>query len=151
MVTEWDKSTKYLPLVLGLEVRKVARHDLLELAKVGRAHARDGVPALGRVEPGRAAAGVVARRDVVPRPAGHERVERVHERVEEPERGQALGEARRVEERDDARDGGRGGGGAPDRDDAAAEEDAEEAALGGDVGDGLGTALGSELVGRAGK
>ena len=89
------------------------RQDLLQLPKVGRADTRDGVPALGRVEPGRAAAGVVARGDVVER-VGREGVDRVHERVQEPERGQARGEARRVEQRDEARERRRRGGGAPD-------------------------------------
>lgn len=126
-----------LQLIVGrLEVRKVAGDDILELVEVGGTDASDGVPALGRVEAGRAAAGVVARGDVVPG-VGRERVGRVHERVEETERGQALGETRRVEQRDDAGDSGRGGGGAADGADAATEEDAEEAALGGDVGDGL--------------
>lgn len=72
---------------------KTERQDLLQLPKVGRADARHGVPALGRVEPRGAAAGVVARGDVVER-VGREGVDRVHERVQEPERGQARGEAR---------------------------------------------------------
>ena len=55
-----------------------------QLRKVGRADARDGVPPRARAEAARAAAGVVARGDVVERA----RV-RVDERVQEAERRQA--------------------------------------------------------------
>ena len=124
------------------------RQDLLELPKVGRADARDGVPPFRGVEPGRAAAGVVARGDVVER-VGREGVDRVHERVQEPERGQARGEARRVEQRDEARECWRRGGGAPDEPRAPAEEDEEVVCLGGDVGDGLVSRNGVSVVSGA--
>ena len=61
----------------------------------------------------------------------------IHERVEEAERGQARGEARRVEEGDETRERRRRGGGPPNEARLAAQEDAEVVGLGGDVGDGL--------------
>lgn len=88
------------------------------------------------VEAGGAAARVVADGDVVER-SGVECLDGVHERVQEPERGEALLEAGRVQERHDAGERRRRGGGAADRHGPSREEDTEEVCLRGDVGDGL--------------
>ena len=125
-----------------------------QLPKVRRPQARDRVPARGRVEPGRAAPGVVPDRDVVER-ARVRGAERVQQRVQEAERRRARGEARRVEQRDDAGERRRRGGGAADGDGLARDEDAEEVRLRGDVGDRLWPGEGWEnngcqLVRRAG-
>lgn len=88
------------------------------------------------VEAGGAAARVVADRDVVER-GGVECLDGVHERVQEPERGQALLEASGVQERHNAGERRRGSGGASDRHGPSRKEDTEEVCLRGDIGDGL--------------
>lgn len=88
------------------------------------------------VEAGGAAARVVADGNVVER-GGVEGLDGVHERVQEPERGEALLEAGRVQERHNAGERRRGSGGASDRHRPSRKEDAEEVCLRGDIGDGL--------------
>ena len=88
------------------------------------------------VEARSTAARVVADSDVVER-GGVERLDGVDERVQEAERREALGEARRVEQRDDASERRRRSGGTADRDGHTRQENTEEVSLGSDVGDGL--------------
>lgn len=139
------------------KVQEVERDDILQLPEIGRANASDGVPALRRlrrdrssvslthatttttktyVEARGAAARVVADRDVVERGRA-ERLDGVDERVQEPERREALLEASRVQERDDAGERRRRRGCTADGHRAPGEEDTEQVRLRGDVGDSL--------------
>lgn len=86
------------------------------------------------------AAGVVADGDVVER-GRFKCLDRVDERVQEAERWETLGEARRVEQGDDAGERRCRSGGTADRDGHAGEENAEEVSLGSHIGDRLMTSI----------